>query len=430
MGGTPAATAVRALLVWDMPPRPSSRGIWLLALIAVAVAIFSAVGAASLWRNAPFSDFSNIQTGAQCLVSGCDPYDSQALNAEAARRHEAKGEIWQMSPVYPPSALILVLPYEALPWPLAAHLFDLTGGLLAAICAGLMLWHFRIRLWDPAAIILLALVAGEAVLGALEYANPALLEAGLAALGCFVLLERRSHHWIGWGSLGLALALKPQLALGVLVVLLLRPETRTAAAKACGFALLLLLLGLLSYRLRLGSFHYLETLHQAFSLSIAPLASSDFTSNFSFDFLNIQTSLATIHHLGRRSINALAWLTAAALAVIASILARRSGALQRHPWTMIALGQIISLLPIYHRGYDRVVALLLIPAAVELARTRRYIAWLYAAVVAFWLTNEKVWTHVLTRLRFQPLNPVIEIAFIAVLLASLWSVTKSSSIKE
>ncbi len=413
-----------------MPPRPSSRGISLLALIAVVVAIFSAAGAASLWRKAPFSDFSNIQTGAQCLVAGCDPYDSQTLNAEAARRHDAKGEIWQMSPVYPPSALILVLPYEALPWPLAAHLFDLTGGLLAAFCAGLMLWRFRIRLWDPAGIILLALLAGEAVLGALEYGNPALLEAGLAALACFVLLEQRRLAWIGCIALGLALALKPQLALGVVIVLLLRRDTRTAAAKACGIALLLLLVGLLSYRFRLGSFHYLETLHHAFSLSIAPLASSDFTSNFSFDFLNIQTSFATIHHLGRRSINALAWLTTAALAIIATILARRSGALERYPWTMTSLGQMISLLPIYHRGYDRVSALLLIPAAVELARTRRSIAWLYAVGVAFWLTNEKVWTHVLTRLRFQPLNPVIEIAIIIVLLASLLGVTKSGSIRE
>lgn len=407
-----------------MPLRPSSRGIWLLALLALVVAVLTAVGAASLWGKAPFSDFSNIQTGAQCLLAGCDPYDSAALNAEALRRHDAKGEIWQMSPVYPPSSLILALPYQAFRWPLAAQLFDLTAGMLAAICAGLMLWRFRIRLWDPPALILLALIASQATQGALDYANPALLEAGLATLACLLLLQHRRLDWPASLALGLALALKPQLALGVVVVLLLRRDTHIAAAKSCAIALLLVLVGLMSYRLRLGSFQYLETLHHAFSLSVAPLASSDYRSYYSFEFLNLQTSLATIPHLGRRSITALAWIIAAALGLAAAILARKSGALERRPWTMIALGQIISLLPVYHRGYDRVIALILIPAAAELARTRRGIAWVFAVCVAFWLTNEKVWTYVLTKLRFQPLHPLIEVAFTLVLLASLRGVTK------
>jgi hypothetical protein len=409
---------------------------WFLASIAVVIAMLTAVSVAPRWRKAPFADFSNIQTGAQCLIAGCDPYDSVALNGEAARRHDAKGEMWEMSPVYPPSALILALTYEALPWPLAAHLFDLTGGLLAAGCAGLMVWRFRIRLWDPAALIVLGLVISEAVQGALDYGNPALLEAALAGLGCLFVIrgERRSFDFAGCVALGVALALKPQLAVGVIIVLLLWRETRMAGIRACGIALALLLIGLLSYRLRLGSFHYLSTLHHAFSLSVAPLASSDFASNFSFDFLNIQTSFATIHHLGRRSINLLAWLTAALLAALAIALARRSGALRYRPWTMIALGQIICLLPIYHRGYDRVIALLLIPAAVELAATRRWIAWVYAACVALWLTNEKVMTYVMTKLRFQPINPVVEVAVVLVLLGSLVAVAgkpaESSSIVE
>lgn len=411
-----------------MPLRPSRRRTWILTLVAVLVAILAAVHELPRWRVAPFADFSNIQTGAQCLIAGCDPYDSKEMNREVARRHDVKVEIWQMSPVYPPSALILALPWQGFRWPLAAQLFDLTGAALIVLCIGMMLWQFRLQLADPAALILLALLISDGLALCVHFANPALLEAGLAALACLLLLRpNRASDWPAIGSLGLALALKPQLAFGIVVVLLMRRDTRVPALRACGIALLLLIVGIVTYRLRLGSFHYLATLRTAFTHSVAPLASSDFDSNYAFEFLNLQATYAVIHHIGRRTIIALAWLTTVALAGAAITLARRTDALQRRPWTMIAVGQTISLLPIYHRGYDRVIALLLLPAAIELAGTRRWLAWLYAGFIAIWLTNEKITTYIFTKLRFQPQNPVEELAFLLVLLGSLSAIPRQSS---
>jgi hypothetical protein len=118
-------------------------------------------------------------------------------------------------------------------------------------------------------------------------------------------------------------------------------------------------------------------------------------------------------------VNALAWLTTAALAAVASWVAAKTDALRRRPWTMIALGVGISLLPVYHRGYDRVIALLLVPAAVEMAATRRWLAWAYAAVVTLWIANNTVMAHVLKRWHYAPQSPVEDVVFCALLLVSL-----------
>ncbi len=87
---------------------------------------------------------------------------------------------------------------------------------------------------------------------------------------------------------------------------------------------------------------------------------------------------------------------------------------------MIALLTGISLLPVYHRGYDRAIALLLAPAAVELATENKRLAWVYALLVALWIANDTVMTHILRRWHFVPQNPVEDLLFCLVLLASLW----------
>jgi hypothetical protein len=311
------------------------------------------------------------------------------------------------------------LPFEGLGWPAAAYAFNGLAGFAAALACVLMVWWLRIRVWDPWAIPLVAVLICLPMASALEFANPALLEAALITLACLLLLETR---WsvAGWSLLGASLALKPQLAVGAVVVLLWKRETRAAALKGCCVWFALLVAGTAAYRLRLGSFHFLATLKWVLWLSALPGGSSDFANNESFDFLNIQTAFAAIPHASRALVQTLAWLTTAALATVALWVGHRRDALRSRPWTMIALLTAISLLPVYHRGYDRMIALLLVPAAVEIGATRRWLAWLYAAAVTLWIANDTVMSHVLKRWHFKPQNPVEDVVFCVFLLASLW----------
>jgi hypothetical protein len=119
-------------------------------------------------------------------------------------------------------------------------------------------------------------------------------------------------------------------------------------------------------------------------------------------------------------VNALSWLTTAALATTAMWVGHKRDALRRWPWTIIALLTAISLLPVYHRGYDRAIALALAPAAVEINAKSRWLAWAYALMVALWIANDTVMTHVLRRWHYMPQSPVEDVLFCALLLASLW----------
>lgn len=406
----------------------SKRGIWILAFVAIMLSAWTTTHETLRWRKAPFADFNNIKTGAECLIAACDPYDFIALNHEASRRHEIKPEIWPMTPVYPPSALILLLPFEGLGWPTAAIAFNVCAGLATAIACALLVCSLRLRLWDPAALPLLATLLSIPIVATLEFANPALLVAGILAIACVLLLKAPSQtkagSALGWILLGVAVALKPQLALGAVAILLWRRATRPAALRACALAILLLLAGAAAYRLRLGSFRFLGSLHYALWLSSMPTASSDFANRESFDFLNIQTTFALIPGITRPVINGLAWFTTAALAATAMFLEWKTSAVSKRPWTCIALATAISMLPVYHRGYDRVIALLLLPAAAEIAATNKRLAWLYAAILTFWVANDTIMSHILRRWRFMPQNPVEDVAFCLVLLTSLWQLAE------
>lgn len=405
---------------------PPTRGIWVLAIVAVLLTAWTTTHETRRWRISPFGDFNNLQTGGQCLFSGCDPYDFAALNREIAVRHRTnpgkwhtKPEVWPMTPVYPTSSLLVLLPFEDLGWPTAAYLFNTLAGLATAAALVLVIWSLRIRPWDAAAIPLLASLVCIPMASAIEFANPALLVAATMCIACVLLLQSKLRT-LGWILLGLSLALKPQLAIGPAAILFWRRPTRPAAVKAGALAILLLLAGVAAYRIRLGSFHFLASLHYALWLSSMPGGSSDFANNESFDFLNIQTTFATIPAISRTAVHALAWLTTAALAAITLPVGRRVCAVNRRPWTMIALATAISVLPVYHRGYDRVIALVLIPAAIEIAATHKRLAWLYAALLTLWIANDTVMSHVLKRWLFKPQTPVEDVVFCTVLLVSLW----------
>ena len=392
---------------------------WLLVGLSVVVVPLALM--TEPWvKNPVYGDFATVQTGAQCLVAGCDPYDSAGLNAEAKRRGQQKPFFEKMAPVYPSSAMLLLLPFEGLDWPLAGQVFVWVSGLLLVGALGLLIWRMRVQAWDAGALILLAGLAGDAVPMAVLFGNPGLITSAMATLGCLLLLTwpGGGRDGVASGLLGCALALKPQLVVGPALVLLVRRETRRAGLAACGVAAALLLAGVIGYRLRLGSFTFLHTLQDALALSMEPGGTSDYANSWSFDFLNLQR-MFWMRGLSRDASATLAWSIAGVLGVTAVWVGRRTEAPRCRPWTMIALATGISLLPVYHRGYDRVIGLLLIPAATEVAERSRWLAWVYGAVVAMWLANETVMHFALRRLTGTSQNGVEDVLFCMVLLVSL-----------
>ncbi len=402
----------------------SKRGMWGLVLLAALLTAWTTVTQAANRHRANFGDFSYLQAGGKCLIAGCDPYFYKAMNELVASQHEQRVAIFPMSPVYPTSTLMVLLPFAALGWPLAAFVYSGLAGLMMTLACGLMIWRFGLKLWDPPILVFVALLMTTPFSDAIDFGNPVALVSALTTLACLLLLRDRTVRSkagdsLAWVLLGLALALKPQLSAGPALVLFCRRESRWAAAKAGAIAIGLLLIGIVAYRWRLGTFHFLTSLRWAFGLSVMPEGSSDFANFEASDFLNIQTTLAAIPHLSRAAINALAWTITGALAGASAWLTVRTDALKKRPWTLVGLGLAISLLPVYHRGYDRVSALLLIPAAFEIGLTRKWVAWLYCTFVAFWIANDTLMAHAIRRWRYKPQSPVEDVLFCLLLLATL-----------
>lgn len=374
-------------------------------------------------RGQPFLDFGHLSSSAECLLDRCDPYDAAALNREAAARRQVKPRVWAEAPVYPPSSMVMVLPLVRVGWPAGSMLFDGVSGALFGVACALMAWRMRIGA-GPTGLMLVAGLVCRPILSTLIFANPALMFTALAAIACVLLLDEgvETLDWRAWGLLGAALALKPQLGIGVALTLVWDRRTRRSGLSALAVSLAVLLLGCAAYRWRLGSFEFLARLLANLKLSVAVGNTSDFSrvNIESFDFLNLQTMYSRASRVGRGLAEALAWLTTGTAGLAAWWSVERTGALRRRRWTVIALLSVISLMPVYHRGYDRVVALLLVPAAVEMERISRRLAWGYAAAVCWWVANDTVMGHVLRRWHYAAQNGAEELVICAVLLGSFW----------
>ena len=415
-----------------MPVRGWTFGMAALAVLLVALAAWTTVRQTRPQLHLPYGDFSYLHSGTECLVDRCDPYDSTALNRAALRRHEPKPSVWPMSPVYPPGTLLLLAPFARLEWPGAAFAFVRLAGLATMIACTLLVWSLRLEVRGPWTLPLATGLLCHPTAYAMQFGNPALLATALATTACLLLLAPAKEHdgsarWLGALSLGAALTLKPQLAVGAVLVLLARRESRSPAIKACVVALLLLVAGTAAYGLRLGSFDFLTTFRRTLSLATQPGGAADFSSvnDEAFDFLNLQPALDHLPGITRTLTSALAWSTALLLTAAALWMGLRRSLARSRPWTLIALAVAISLLPVYHRGYDRVIALLLIPAALELWQRSRIYAWAYCTVLTIWLANDTWMAHIGKRWQSTAQNGPEGLLLSLLLLASLWSTGRS-----
>lgn len=178
---------------------------------ALAVALFVLALLGPLERKAGMigsDDFANIWVGARVYVTGHDPYDPATWRQTVSLMGTAPTE--QPIYLYPPWAILLVLPVAALPIAVATPVWTAAGLGAAGAAVGILcrrLLPGRSLMHAAAAVTLL--LSGPAVSTFLTGQWSFILVAALAGL----VLALRSGHATVAGLLTIAMLAKPQLFL-------------------------------------------------------------------------------------------------------------------------------------------------------------------------------------------------------------------------
>ena len=380
-----------------------------------------------------FRDFALMHTGAECFLDRCDPYSAEAAMHENDARGELKMDVDPDELMYPPSTFLLLTPLARSGWPSAGYVWCWLGVLLVALTGAAVVETLELERHPMALLPLFALVVStplHAVTGAafnnnLHTGNPSLVAAPLVALACLMLLGKDlgspgngGRRTLGWALLGIALALKPQLAIGPVIALLLRKQTHMSAAKAASLAVAFFAFATAFLRFRLGSFAFLAHWAANNRLAMQPghTIDSSLANPIGQDMLGLQR-IAYVLGAPKPWPDVLAWGIVLCVIVAAVMINRRNGAWRRWVWCSVALCVLLSVMPVYHNKYDRLIALAVLPACAQLdTQAHKVVVWLLSAIAAFWVLSEQIFDHVLGRAARWPVNQAIPLVLCALLL--------------
>ena len=371
-----------------------------------------------------FWNFGYIHDGSLCLQDRCDPFDTRFLDTVGPHHGEpARPALNPEYPVYPPSTLLLAVPLNPFGWPGSADIFF--GIMLLAYGAGMagMVRAVRFGPWVAGSIVLLALLSSRSPWEGLYYANPVMVCAGLMTAACVLLFsEPRRHDVAATVLLALAMCVKPQLAVGAVVFLLWRRDTRVVAWRAVVAFVVFSIVAVLVYAVRLGGFAYLATEKRILALGFRPGHSSDGTllNPNAFRFLNLEPLMSGFG-LAAKAANGAALAITGIMGALVFFAGRSHTVLRRRPWTMLSLLLLVSFMPVYHREYDRCLLLALAPAAMEVEQCQdhRWLQWLIPAAALVWFWSEPLVPSLLPRFEGRPVNAAFTLILSALL---LWSV--------
>ncbi len=376
-----------------------------------------------------FWNFGYIHDGSLCFQDRCDPYDVRFLNNVGQLHGEAaRFALNPEYPVYPPSTLLLAVPLNPLGWPGSALVFFGLSLLAYGAATVVMVRSVRSRPWVAGSIVLLALLASRSPWRALYYGNPVLLCTGLMTAACALLLSvPRRHDFAATVLLALSLGIKPQLAVGAVVFLLWRRDTRKAAWTASLIFAVFSILATALYAWRLSGFAFLSTESRILQLGFQHGHSSDgsLLNPNAFRFLNLEPLMSGLS-FGSGAAKGAALVITAALGALLIYVGRGGAMLQRRPWTMLSLILLLSCMPIYHREYDRCLLLALAPAAME-AEDHQWLRWLVPAASLLWFWSEPVIPALLPSTQGLPLNAPLTVILFGVL---FWSVRHAGRSRE
>lgn len=277
--------------------------------------------------------------------------------------------------------------------------------------------------WGPSvagSIVLLALLSSRSVWLGLMYGNPVIPCAGLMTIACALLFSsQRRHDYAATVLLVLALCIKPQLAIGAIVFLLWRPDTRNAAWRATLLFVVFSIFATLLYAVRLHGCAYLGTESRILQLGFEPGHSSDgsLRNPYAYQFLNLEPLMSGFS-LGSKAAKGAALAVTGLLSALLFYVGRDRTTLQLRPWTMLSLVLLLSCLPLYHREYDRCLFLALAPAAME-TEDNPWSRWLIPVTSLLWFWSEPLIPMILPHTRGLPLNAALTVALFGLL---LWNI--------
>jgi len=190
-------------------------------LCALAALELIARGPARALRHQGAGDFAAPYAAARAWASGEDPYNQRALAVilrDQGRERDAEGRVLFTASVYPPMTFPIVSPFAWPPWKAARALWTT---LLVLAAAGLAWGAARLAgLQDDARLAVIAAVLALAPLHTgISRGQPGIVAIALIA---WALVSLDSDTGMRSGvMLGLAAALKPQLAAPFILYLLL-----------------------------------------------------------------------------------------------------------------------------------------------------------------------------------------------------------------
>src|SRR5690349_14962632 len=322
-------------------------GRWLPALLlAAGAAYFVMRGPVRALAGMDGRDLTVFYTATRAWLQGFDPYDHAVLADVAG----AAGIVTEPSrSLNPPTTFPLLAPWAALPWPLAQPVWTALEVVLVGVCLVTAMKLAGLRAGEPRAWLFLgfglALAPFHTAIseGQLSIAVAALVLSGLLAIG-------RDRPIPAGVAVALAVALKPQMGLVFLGLLLVRAHHRALSA---ALVTLCIVAGVGAARLWLAGVDWLATLLQG-------LAASHFAdpTTPSTQRLNLQALLNVILPgqdgvLIQAATLALGLLVGSAAAV--ALRRRHDREADLLAWSTAA---VLTLLMVYNRSYDAVLLLL------------------------------------------------------------------------
>ena len=361
--------------------------------IALSGAIFITWGSIiALTSYSGMGAFKAVFYGARCLMQHSDPYNPAILQ----HAYEADGGRYSPDPaaaflfrramlvcVNLPTSMLLVAPFALLPWKVAGlcwMVLNAVGLLLAA----LLIWRVGEghALKAATTLVCILLFNCELVFG---LGNLAGIVISLCVIAVWCLLEQR-FEYAGVLCLAVSLVIKPHDAAMVWFYFLLaggvyRKRALQTAVVAAALAVPAVL----------WVSHVSPQWMQEIRSNLAVLSAHgsvndpgpDSLTFHSADYVISLQSVFSLFHDVPSFYNLASYLICGSLLVAGAIRVLTSRFTKENAWIALAAIAALSMLPVYHRGYDAKILLLTVPACSLLWATDARLKWAAGLLTAF-----------------------------------------------
>lgn len=368
-----------------MPAINSTRRKALLCLLlsaAISITWGSAI-AANSYSGVP--GFKGVFYASDCLLNSKDPYNPAVME----QVYRSEGGKFPLKPadsflfrhallicVNLPTSLFLIAPFAMLPWKFAVLIW-MTLNIIALSTAAYVIWATSGNCAIRPATLLIALVLANSEL-IVAMANLSGIAVSLCILAVVCFLENRLAR-IGALCLGISLVLKPQLGGLVWFYFLLAGGIHRKRALQSLLVVAAMVLPSVLWVSDIAPQWPKELRANLHALSAPGSVNDPGPSSLTFRSVDTVISLQSTFSLIRDNpgfYNPASYVTCGLLLLAGAIRTLKSSFTKQNAWFALASLAMLSMLPVYHRGYDAKLLLLAVPACALLWREGGRMKWL------------------------------------------------------